>query len=246
MMLIDGKVALVTGGANGIGAETAFVFAKNGAKSIYIADMADDCGRETEQRLRELCKCTYIHADVSKELSAQMVLEKILSQEKSLDILFNCAGISSTKGIFETDEPLWDKIMAVNARGTFYFSRIAIPKMIEQQYGKIINVSSIAGQVGGIRTCPAYAASKAAILSITKSFAKLGAAHGVTVNTIAPGIADTNMTRDKDFHYSNEEVPMGRAATPEEVANVVLFLASDLSSYVTGQCVNVNGGMYFS
>lgn len=245
-MLIDGKVALVTGGANGIGAETAFVFAKNGAKSVYLVDMADDCGQATAQRLGAYCDCSYIHADVSTEANVKSVLDLVIEREGRLDILFNCAGISSTKGIFETDETLWDKIMEVNARGTFYFSRIAIQRMIEQRYGRIINVSSIAGQVGGIRTCPAYAASKAAILSITKSFAKLGAAHGVTVNTVAPGIADTNMTRDKDFHYSNDEVPMGRAATPEEIANVVLFLASDLSSYVTGQCVNVNGGMYFS
>lgn len=245
-MMIDGKVALVTGGANGIGAETALVFAKNGAKSIYLADMADECGQETARRLSEYCACTYIHADVSSELCVKNVFEQIAEREGRLDILFNCAGISSTKGVFETDESLWNKIMEVNARGTFYFSRMAIKMMIDQSYGKIINVSSIAGQVGGIRTCPAYAASKAAILSITKSFAKLGAAHGVTVNTVSPGIADTNMTRDKDFHYSNDEVPMGRAARPEEVANVVLFLASDLSSYVTGQCVNVNGGMYFN
>ena len=244
--MIDGKVALVTGGANGIGAETAFLFAKNGAKSIYLVDMADECGQATAQRLSEYCKCAYIHADVSNETCVKEVFEQIAAREGRLDILFNCAGISSTKGVFETDEALWDKIMEVNARGTFYFSRMAIQMMMEQRYGKIVNVSSIAGQVGGIRTCPAYAASKAAIMSITKSFAKLGAAHGVTVNTISPGIADTNMTRDKDFHYSNEEVPMGRAARPEEVANVVLFLASDLSSYVTGQCVNVNGGMYFS
>lgn len=244
--MIDGKVALVTGGANGIGAETALVFAKNGAKSIYLADMADECGQETARRLSEYCTCTYIHADVSNELCVKKVFEQIAERESRLDILFNCAGISSTKGVFETDEALWNKIMEVNARGTFYFSRMAIKMMIDQCYGKIINVSSIAGQVGGIRTCPAYAASKAAILSITKSFAKLGAAHGVTVNTVSPGIADTNMTRDKDFHYSNDEVPMGRAARPEEVANVVLFLASDLSSYVTGQCVNVNGGMYFN
>ena len=244
-MLIDGKVALITGGASGIGAETALLFAKNGAKRIYIADMADENGREMVREISDYCRCTYIHTDVSVELDIKGVFDKITEEEGRLDILFNCAGITSTIGIYETEQELWDKIMAVNARGTFYASRMAVKMMIEQRYGKIVNVSSIAGQVGGIRTCPAYAASKAAIMSITKSFAKWGAPHSVTVNTISPGIVDTNMTRDKDFHYSADEVPMGRAASPIEIANVVLFLTSDLSSYITGQCVNVNGGMYF-
>jgi 3-oxoacyl-[acyl-carrier protein] reductase len=221
------------------------VFAKNGAKRIYLADMSDENGQAMARKIRDYCYCTYIHTDVSAESDINEIFDKISKEAGRLDILFNCAGITSTKGIYETDQELWDKIMAVNARGAFYASRLAVKMMIEQGHGKIVNVSSIAGQVGGIRTCPAYSASKAAIMSITKSFAKLGAAHGVTVNTISPGIADTNMTRDKDFHYSADEVPMGRAAAPVEIANVVLFLASDLSSYVTGQCINVNGGMYF-
>ena len=240
------KVILVTGGANGIGAITALKFAQCGAKCIYLADMADADGEKMAQAIGEYCECKYMHTDVSNLQDVERIFADIEQTYGRMDVLFNCAGISSTKGLMETDEKMWDKIMAVNAKGVFFFSKKASELMLKNKYGKIINVSSIAGQVGGIRTSPAYAASKAAILALTKSFAKLGAMHNMTVNAISPGIVDTNMTRDKNFNYSTNEIPMGRAATPEEVASVVLFLGSDMSSYVTGQCINVNGGMLFN
>jgi len=135
-------------------------------------------------------------------------------------------------------------MMDINLKGTFLFMRQAFLLMQEQKYGKVVNVSSISGQVGGIRTSPAYAASKAGILSITKSFAKLGAIDNITVNSIAPGIIDTELTRAPDFNYSVDEVPMKRVGQPQDVADTALFLASDMSAYITGQCINVNGGMY--
>lgn len=245
-MLLDNKVALITGAAKGIGAECAKLFAKNGTKAVIVVDLDEKAGNETASSLCSLCECRFIQADVSNESEILAIFDVIKKQYNRLDILMNVAGICSTKTIFEVDMKSWDKMMDINLKGSFLFTREAIKMMMEQKYGRIISMASISGQVGGIRTSPAYAASKAGILCLTKSFSKLGAKDGVTVNAISPGIVDTDMTRDPEFHYSVSEVPMNRVAKPEDVADVALFLASDLSRYVTGQCINVNGGMYMN
>jgi 3-oxoacyl-[acyl-carrier protein] reductase len=242
---MKGKTALITGGAKGIGAATAMLFAEKGIDKIYLVDLDDEMGKQTESKIRTCCDCVYVHLEVSDEAGIRNLFAEI-DKSGGVDIVFNCAGITSVKGIMETDAALWNKIMTVNVASAFLFSKEAMIRMEKKGYGRIINVSSISAQVGGIRTSPAYAASKAAILGLTRSFAKYGASKGVTVNAVAPGIADTPMTQAKDFVYSNNEVPMGRAARPEEVAEAVLFLASDKSAYITGQCLHVNGGMYFS
>jgi 3-oxoacyl-[acyl-carrier protein] reductase len=243
--MMKGKTALITGGARGIGAATAMLFAKEGINKIYLVDLDDEMGRQTEFEIRACCDCVYVHLEVSDETGIKNLFAEI-DKSGGVDIVFNCAGITSVRGIMETDAALWNKIMTVNVASVFLFSKEAMIRMEKKGYGRIINVSSISAQVGGIRTSPAYAASKAAILGLTRSFAKYGASKGVTVNAVAPGIADTPMTQAKDFVYSGSEVPMGRAARPEEVAEAVLFLASDKSAYITGQCLHVNGGMYFS
>jgi 3-oxoacyl-[acyl-carrier protein] reductase len=243
--VLDTKTALITGGAKGIGAATAMLFAENGAKKIYLVDLDDEAGKQMETKIQAHCDCEYVHLDVSDEAGIKDLFARI-DTAGGIDILFNCAGITSVRGIMETDAALWNKIMTVNAASAFLFSKEAMIRMEKKGAGRIINVSSVSAQVGGIRTSPAYAASKAAILGLTRAFAKYGAPKGVTVNAIAPGIADTPMTQVEDFVYSNNEVPLGRAAKPEEIAETVLFLASDKSGYITGQCVHVNGGMYFS
>jgi len=243
-MSIKGKTAVVTGGAKGIGAGTALLFARKGAGRIYLIDVDDENGKQTEQKIKEYCGCSYIHLDVSDEAGIKQFFART-DEAGGVDIMFNCAGITSVKGIMETDAALWNKIMTINVASAFLFSKEAMIRMEKKGGGRIINVSSISAQVGGIRTSPAYAASKAAILGLTRAFAKYGAPKGVTVNAIAPGIADTPMTQAKDFVYSNNEVPLGRAAKPEEIGEAVLFLASEESGYITGQCIHVNGGMYF-
>jgi 3-oxoacyl-[acyl-carrier protein] reductase len=242
--MLTGKIAVVTGGAKGIGGATALLFAGHGAKKIYIVDVDDENGKQTEEKIKGFCDCLYVHLDVSDEAGVQRFFSSI-DETGTLDIMFNCAGITSVKGLMETDAALWNKIMTINVTSTFLFSKEAMIRMEKQGYGRIINMSSISAQVGGIRTTPAYAASKAAIQGFTRALAKYGAAKGVTVNAIAPGIADTPMTQAKDFIYSPNEVPLGRAASPEEIGEVALFLASKASSYITGQCIHVNGGMYF-
>ena len=242
-MILENKVALVTGAAKGIGAYCAMTFAKHGAKVILV-DFDEKNGQKTADEINKSYSCSFVKTDVSIEADVINVFEVLEREYDRLDILMNVAGICSLNAILDEDMQSWDKVMDINLKGTFLFMRKAFVLMRKNKYGKIVNVSSISGQVGGIRTSASYAASKAGIISITKSFAKLGAKENITVNAIAPGIIDTDMTKNPEFHYSLQEVPMGRVGTPQEVANAALFLASDLSSYVTGQCISVNGGMY--
>jgi NAD(P)-dependent dehydrogenase (short-subunit alcohol dehydrogenase family) len=244
-MCFEDQTAIITGGAKGIGAAAALLFAKNGIGKIYLVDLDDENGKKMESALSASCDCSYVHLNVADEEGVKGLFSRIES-EGGVDILFNCAGITSVKGILETDLALWNKIMTVNAASAFLFSKEALICMEKKGYGRIINVSSISAQNGGIRTSPAYGASKAAILGITRSFAKYGAGKGITVNAIAPGIVDTPMTQAEDFVYSPSEIPLGRPASPEEIAQVVLFLAGSESGYITGQCIHVNGGMLFN
>ena len=241
---IKNRRVLITGGAKGIGAETARMFARGGAGAIYLVDIDDAAGKKTEAELVEFCECHYKRLDVADEAGAAELFREI-EAGGGLDVLFNCAGITSVKNLFETDKALWDTIMAVNVTSVFLFSKEAMRIMCAQKSGRIINVSSISAHVGGIRTSPAYAASKAAILGLTRSLAKYGAPYNVTVNAIAPGIVDTDMTRAPDFVYSADEVPLGGVAAPSDIARMVLFLAGEGGNHITGQCINVNGGMFF-
>ncbi|MDR1505782.1 MAG: SDR family oxidoreductase [Treponema sp.] len=242
-MEMDGKTAVITGGAGGIGGGTARMFAGRGAKSIWLADIDDVNGEKLAEELREFCACEYRHVDVTSEEAVLNFFEGIGS---SLDVMFNCAGITSVKGLMETDAALWNRIMGVNVTSAFLFSREAMRIMSAQKSGCIVNVSSISAYVGGIRTSPAYAASKAAIIGLTRALAKYGAPVGVRVNAVVPGLVDTDMTRAKDFVYSTSEVPLGYIAKTSDIAGAVLFLAGEAGNYITGQCLNINGGMYFA
>jgi NAD(P)-dependent dehydrogenase (short-subunit alcohol dehydrogenase family) len=242
-MEMEGKTAVITGGAGGIGGETARLFAERGAKKIWLADIDDENGEKLAGELHKFCACEYRHVDVSDE---KAVLNFFGELNASLDVLFNCAGITSVKGLMETDMTLWNRIMGINVTSAFLFSREAMRIMGAQKSGRIINISSISAYVGGIRTSPAYAASKAAVIGLTRALAKYGAPFGVRVNAVVPGLVDTDMTRAKDFVYSTAEVPLGYIAKTTDIAQTVLFLAGNQGSYITGQCININGGMYFS
>jgi len=243
-MLVKDKVALVTGAARGIGAQCARQLAENGAAAVIIVDMDEVQGQKTAEELGAMCRTAFYKTDISWEEAVQDLFHKVQEEFGRLDILVNIAGICSTRTIVDETMDSWDRIMNVNLKGSFLCMREAFALMEKQEYGRIVNMASIAGQVGGIRTSPAYAASKAGIICITKSFAKLGAKKGITVNSLSPGLVDTDMTRDPDFHYSVEEVPMGRVAKPSDIADTILYLASDMAGYLTGQCINPNGGMY--
>jgi 3-oxoacyl-[acyl-carrier protein] reductase len=244
MLDLSGKIALITGAAKGIGAACARAIAFNGIKALILVDLDETNGNSLAAELGGNCECIFFKIDVSNEQEVIAMFSEIQLRFGRLDILLNIAGICSTKTLFEVDVKSWDKMMDINLKGTFLIGREALKMMMENKYGRIVNMASISGQVGGVRTSPAYAASKSGIICLTKSFAKVAAKDNVTINAIAPGLVDTEMTQDPNFHYSLNEVPMGRVGDPSEIADVALFLASDLSRYVTGQCINVNGGMY--
>jgi len=243
-MLLKEKVTLVTGAAGGIGAACAIAFAQNGAKAVYVIDINEEKAKETIGQISAFCACHFIKADVSCEDDVISVFDDVEDRYGRLDVLVNCAGICSVESFEELQLSTWDRLMDINLKGALLFSRDAMRLMKRNGYGRIVNVGSISGQVGGIRTSPAYSVSKAGVMCLTKSLAKSGAKDRITVNSIAPGIITTDMVTAPGFHYSTDEIPMGYAGSPEEVADVVLFLASDMSRYVTGQCIGVNGGMF--
>ncbi|MDO8685130.1 MAG: SDR family NAD(P)-dependent oxidoreductase [Clostridiales bacterium] len=242
-MLVSDKVAVITGGARGIGAIIAEMFAEEGAKGIVIVDIDSDMAKKTAEKISGTngCKCIAIAANVADEEDVKRVFNDVQETFGILDILVNNAGVCRMASIDDITMDEWDKTMDVNLKGTFLFCREALNLMKKNKCGKIINIASQAAKIGGLMVGPAYPASKAGVLCLTKTFAKEGAPYNINVNSVAPGLIDTEMT--KDFGYENQSIPLGRIGTAEDVAGSVLFLASDLSNYITGACIDVNGGM---
>ena len=243
MKLLHNKVAVITGAAKGIGAACASVFAQNGAACIYIVDLDFESAKETALSVAtvEGCKCVPLKANVADEREVKTVFGIIKEKSRCLDVLVNSAGICNNTPIDELDMKSWDMTMNVNLKGAFLFAREALKMMKLQNKGKIINIASQAGKIGGLTAGADYSSSKAGMLCLTKTLAKNAAKFGITVNSVAPGLVHTGMTTI--FNYDPNTVPLGRIGTPDEIADVVLFLASGLSRYMTGACLDVNGGM---
>lgn len=240
-MKLEKKIAVVTGGGRGIGRQIALTFAKEGA-NVLIADVSMDNADKTASEISQLgVKSFALKVDVAIGNEVRFMVNRALEELGKVDILVNNAGIFSSVKISECSEELWDKIMAINLKGVFLCSQAVMPIMKERKYGKIINLGSVAGKVGGLFASAAYSASKAGVICITKSLAKELAPYQVNVNAIAPGIVETDMTANHpDFR---PQIPLGRVAQAQEIANCALFLASDDSSYITGATIDVNGGM---
>lgn len=245
-MLLKGKKVFITGGASGIGAATVEKFASQGAELIAVADLnfegAEAIAKKTEDKYG--CKCIPIKVDIGSEQGVIDAFEEYKKYSDTLDVLFNCAGKGRIVDMFELTMEEWNSTMNVNARGAFICAREALKMMIPKRSGRIINMTSQAAKSGGLMIGIDYSASKAAMLNITRTLAKYAAKYNITVNNIAAGLIDTPLT--KSFGYKDEMVPLGRIGTPEDVANAVLFMASDLSSYITGACLDVNGGISLS
>lgn len=237
------QTVVITGGSKGIGASTAMLFAERGAKTVIIADIIDEQAEKTASLIREKtgCEAVYRRTDVSSEESVHVLFEYARERFGGADVLVNCAGICSQESIEEMDGGKFDRAIGVNLRGTYLCSREALADMKAKRHGKIVNFSSISGQIGGIATAPSYAASKGGIISLTLSFAKAAAPFNVNVNAVAPGMIDTDMAMS---HFNPQNVPLNRIGTPRDVASVVWFLASEDSSYMTGTILSVNGGMF--
>ena len=246
-MRLENKVALISGGARGMGAVEAMLFAKEGAK-VVIGDMLEDEGRKTEAEINEAGgECIFVTLDVSDEAAWEKAVDEVVSRFGKLDILVNNAGIYRAHNVEETSSEEWDQIMDINAKGVFLGTKAAIPEMRKAGGGSIINISSTAGLVGS-RTSAAYSASKGAVRIFSKSTAIQYAAEGIRANSIHPGPIDTDMGDQVWPDAESKERTMNRVAlsrigTAEDVAYGALYLASDESSFVTGSELVIDGGV---
>tara|TARA_Y100000780_G_scaffold120292_1_gene108492 strand:+ start:359 stop:1111 length:753 start_codon:yes stop_codon:yes gene_type:complete len=246
-MRLEGKVALISGGARGQGAAEAKLFAGEGAKVVF-GDILDDLGKQVEAEIHEVGgEALYIHLDVTNAADWASAVEAAVSRYGRLDVLVNNAGITIRKNVEDTTEEDWDRIMAINAKGVFLGTKQAIPAMRESGGGSIVNISSTAGLVGSPYSGASYAATKGAVRLFTKATAIQYAKEGIRCNSVHPGLLETPMTQDMLADAAHREertqrIPLGRVGTAEDVAYGVLYLASDESSFVTGSELVIDGG----
>lgn len=246
MKRLEGRVALITGGASGIGKATAFRFIEEGAK-VVISDIQDSLGESVQKELKAKGgDALYLHHDVSNEASWKEVLAKIESQYGGLDILFNNAGIGDTLTIEDTPLDNYMKTTAVTQTSVFLGMKLAAPLLKKSKHASVINTSSIFGISGGFGASPAYHAAKGAVRLMTKSAALGWATAGIRVNSVHPGFIDTPILGDaKQTEFGKvllQVTPMGRLGLPEEIAAGVAFLASDDASFMTGSELVIDGG----
>ena len=246
---LDGKVALISGGARGQGAAEALLFAREGAK-VVIGDLLDDEGKQVEAQIAELGgDATYVHLDVTSADDWDAAVQTALERYGGLHILVNNAGIGGQRvSLEETTSEFWDMTLNINGKGVFLGTKAAIPAMRDSGGGSIVNISSIAGIIGSPNGNPSYAASKGAVRLLTKSTAVQHAADNIRCNSVHPGLIITAMTEailadPERRQYYDEHIPLGRYGTVDDIANGVLFLASDDSSFVTGSELVIDGGL---
>ncbi len=246
-MRVEGKVALISGGARGIGAATGRLLASEGA-AVVLADVLEEGGRATEAQISEAGgRATFMRLDVTDEDNWKQVIDATVSLYGKLDVVVNNAGISGRTTVEETPGDTWDRVMAVNGKGVFLGTKLAIPELRRAGGGSIINISSIYGIVGSETSSP-YHASKGAVRIFTKAAAIQYASEGIRVNSVHPGFVDSPMTQAAhsipDVHNLRVgRTPLGRMGTPEDIAAGILYLASDESSFVTGSELVIDGGM---
>lgn len=247
-MRLENKVALISGGARGQGAAEARLFASEGAR-VVIGDILDDEGRQVEAEINEVGgECIFVHLDVTSEDDWQTAVNMAVDRFGKLDVLVNNAGIFKLGNVEETSPDLWDEIMDINAKGVFLGTKCAIPEMRKAGGGSIINISSVAGLIG-TQYSAAYGASKGAVRLFTKSAAIQYAREGIRVNSIHPGVIETDMTapnllgNQEARQHSVSRHPLGRLGQPEDIAFGALFLASDESSFMTGSELVIDGGL---
>ncbi|MFZ4455747.1 MAG: 3-oxoacyl-[acyl-carrier-protein] reductase [Bacteroidales bacterium] len=247
MGLLEGKVAIVTGAARGIGKAIAIKFAKEGCNVAFTDLAIDDNGKATEAELTAFgVKAKGYASNAANYEDTHNVVAEILKDFGRIDILVNNAGITRDGLMMRMDEKQWDMVINVNLKSAFNFIHACTPIMMKQKTGSIINMSSVVGVHGNAGQAN-YSASKAGMIGLAQSIAKELGSRGVRANAIAPGFIITDMTHQLSDDVRKQwesAIPLKRGGTPDDVANVCVFLASDMSSYVTGQTVHVCGGMY--
>ncbi|HDS03580.1 MAG TPA: 3-oxoacyl-[acyl-carrier-protein] reductase [Firmicutes bacterium] len=245
MIDLKGKVALVTGSARGIGLAIAEKLAQSQAR-VVLSDLSqEDVDRALESLSSQGYDVMGVACNVASEESVNAAVEKIKNEAGPVDILVNNAGITKDMLFMRMDKEKWDSVLNVNLTGAYLTSKAVIRDMAKNHFGRIINISSVVGLIGNAGQAN-YAASKAGLIGLTKSLAKEFGQRDVTVNAVAPGFIETKMTDVLSDDVKNaflQNIPIKKMGTPEDVANSVLFLASELASYITGQVIHVDGGM---
>jgi 3-oxoacyl-[acyl-carrier protein] reductase len=243
-MRLKGKKAIVTGAGQGIGRSIALKMAQEGGE-VVIAEMSQDTGPQTTREIEALGgKAMFVSLDVADQRSVQYMVSQVLSVWKRIDILVNNAGFDRGATLLKVKEEDWEAVLGVHLKGTLNCIQAVAPHMIENRYGKIINISSIYGKSGGIAAI-SYSAAKAGIVGLTKSVARELGRYQINVNVVLPGLILTPTIAKMAEKYKNmiiNHTPLGRIGQPEEIANVVAFLASDEASFMTGATVEVSGG----
>lgn len=245
-MILKEKVALVTGAAQGIGKAIALLLARNGAH-IAVSDINLEKAEETAREIEAIGqKAMALKVNVASLEEVEKMVGSVLERLGRIDILVNNAGIARDRLILRMTEEEWDAVLNVNLKGTFNCTKVVVRHMAKQKSGKIVSIASVVGEMGNAGQGN-YAASKAGVIGFTKSIAREFAQRGINVNAVAPGYIETPMT-DAIPEAAKEEwkkwIPMQRLGRPEDVAEAVFFLVSEASSYITGQVLNVNGGIY--
>jgi len=240
---LTGKVALITGGAQGIGLAIATALHQAGAV-VVVGDLDEAKAKEAAAGLGG--EASSIRLNVADEQDVKRVMTQLIAERQRIDILVCNAGITRDGLLLRMKPEDWDAVLAVNLHGTFYCIKQALPAMTKQRYGRIVTISSIVGVMGNAGQAN-YAASKAAVIGLTKSIAREYAGRNVTANAVAPGFIDTAMTQklsDTVKQQLLDQIPLARLGTPQDIAAAVKFLVSDDAAYITGQVLHVNGGMW--
>ena len=245
-MLLDGKCALVTGASRGIGRAVALKFVSEGAKVALNFAGNEAAANEVRQEIEAAGgQAILVKADVANEAAVQEMVQKTADAFGRIDILVNNAGITRDGLLARMKEEDWDAVLSTNLKGVFLTTKAVAKLMMKQRAGRIVNMASVVGVTGNAGQAN-YSAAKAGVIGFTKTIARELASRGVTVNAVAPGFIDTDMTSvlsDKAKEAALAGIPLGRMGTPEDIAAAVLFLVSDQSSYITGQVLHVDGGM---
>jgi 3-oxoacyl-[acyl-carrier protein] reductase len=246
-MRLQDKVAIITGGANGIGRETALLFAKNGAK-LVIADFDGERGPQVVEEIRQLGgEAIFVRADVSSREDVQSMVDAALNAFSRIDVLVNNAGITRDGFLVKMDQAAWDQVIAINLTGVFVCTQLVAGVMMQQGHGVILNAASVVGLYGNIGQTN-YVATKSGVIGMTKTWAKELGPKGIRVNAVAPGFIVTGMTDkvpDKVLTLMQERTPLRRLGQPSDIANAYLFLASDEASFINGAVLSVDGGLTF-
>ena len=241
------RTVLITGASRGIGRTTAEIFARAGDQ-IVVFDVDEARGEAfaKEAKTKGLL-VEFIRTNITDTAEVAGSVAAAAERFGSIDVLVNCAGILHLDTLAETTEKIWDRVMDINLKGAFLVSQAVFPYMVKGGGGRIINISSSAGRTGGVKTGVAYSVSKAGIIGLTKTLARMGASDKITVNAIAPGTTNTDMARQ----FSSEEIdailkqiPLGRLVEPEEIGGAVFYLASESARMITGITLDINGGIY--